>query len=317
LGARIVEWFWRGASLAKQRELVPPASERAQVFARRARVSVDVANVAHTSVPLEPSHDAIASELYRQAAYWASCALSENREAASLEVEKVWAALDEALLAPPGGGVATAASLRELARTGSFAHFAELSSAEQLRARLSLRQLAETLLARFDERGAVLKALRAQRIWRLSLLALLVLGVAQGAIAVAQRRELAAGKPWRLSSDYGIGGCSSPEQQCPENGGYFFHTNVNDHSPWIEFDLAATQQISTVDVENRKDCCGERAIPLAVEVSTDHKHWRVVAQRDEVFSTWRASFPGTQARWVRLRVLKPGILHLNSVRIYR
>ena len=320
LGARIAEWFWRGASLAKQRESVPPASERAREFARRARVSIDVANVAPTSLPLEPSHEAIASELYRQAAYWAACALSDNSEAVSLEVLQVWAGLDEGLFAPPEGGVATSESLRELARTGSFTHFAELSSDEQHRARLSLRHLAETLLARFDERSAVLRSLRAQRIWRLSLLMLLVVGVVQCAIwamvAHRERSELAAGKQWRLSSDYGNGGCSSPEQQCPQNSGYFFHTNVNDHSPWIEFDLAATQQISTVEVENRRDCCGERAIPLAIEVSTDHKHWQVVARRDAEFSTWNASFPATQAHWLRLRVLKPGILHLHGVRIY-
>jgi hypothetical protein len=177
LGARIVEWFWRGASLAKQRSLLAPRGERGQLLARRARVSADLANIAHISQPLEPSHDAIASELYRQSAYWAARALSEDDLASSADVAKAWDALDEASFSPPVEGVVTADALRELARTGSFVHFAELSTDEQRRARLSLRQLAETLLARFDERTAALRSLRAQRIWRVSALLVLVLGV--------------------------------------------------------------------------------------------------------------------------------------------
>jgi len=184
-----------------------------------------------------------------------------------------------------------------------------------------MRELASTLLAKFDERSAPLKSVRAQRTRRLVLLVLLVLGFAEVVVWVnaarQQQNELSAGKSWRLSSNYGLGGCSSPEQECPGNTGYFFHTGENDHSPWIEFDLATLQQVSSVRVENRQDCCFERALPLAIEVSLDHKRWQEVARRDAEFSSWHASFEPVQARWLRLRVLKRSTLHLHSVRIYR
>jgi hypothetical protein len=320
LGKRVLEWFWRAESLARQRRLLPPAGEHAQLLARRARVSAEVASVAYTSLPLEPSHEAIASELYRQSAYWAACALLRDGPAPSVDAAAVWDALDERLLTPPEGGVATPNELRQLARTGSFAVFAELSADEQQRARLSLSQLTQTLLAKFDEGGAALKSIRAQRIWRLLLLSLLILGAVQGVVWARdphwQRGELSAGKAWQLSSTYGIGGCLSPEQHCPGNTGYFFHTGMNDQSPWIEFDLASLQRVSTVQVENRQDCCEERAVPLTVEVSRDHQLWQSVARRDALFSTWSVSFDAVSARWVRLRVLKPSALHLHSVRIY-
>ena len=91
---------------------------------------------------------------------------------------------------------------------------------------------------------------------------------------------------------------------------------MNDHNPWIEFDLGALQRVSMVRVENRQDCCGERAVPLAVEVSRDHRRWQSVARRDAVFSTWDAAFDSVETRWIRLRVLKPSTLHLHSVGIY-
>ncbi len=320
LGKRVVEWFWRAESLARQRQLRAPVSERACLLARRARVSADVANISFTSVPLEPSHEAIASELHRQSAYWAACALFEDGLAPSADPAPIWDALDQGSFMPPEGGLATPDAVHQLASTGSFAVFAEFPPDEQVRARLSMSQLAQTLLTQFEERGAALRSIRAQRIWRLLLLVVLALGVVLGVLwiidAHRQRSELSAGKQWRLSSSYGAGGCASPEQQCPENTGYFFHTGMDDHSPWIEFDLAALQRVSAVQVENRQDCCGERAVPLTVEVSRDHKHWQSVARRDAVFSTWSASFDAVQARWVRLRVLRPSALHLHSVRIY-
>jgi len=317
-----VEWFWREAALAKLRRQTSQAGERAQSFARRARVTADEANVTHTSEPWEPLREAIASELYRQSAYWAACALSEDPSSGipSTDAGPPWEALEDRLFNPPEGGVATPDALRQLARTGSFTYFAELSRDELRRARLSLRWLARALLARFDERLAPLKAIRAQRYRRLGLLVVLLLGAALGATWVREvrlrRTELSAGKSWRLSSSYGTGGCTSPEQKCPENTGFFFHTRVNDHNPWIEFDLATPQQVSIVEVENRQDCCFERALPLAVEISRDHKSWQEVARRDADFSTWRASFDAVQARWVRLRIPQPGTLHLHAVRIY-
>jgi len=68
-------------------------------------------------------------------------------------------------------------------------------------------------------------------------------------------------------------------------------------------------------VDNRLDCCRERAIPLVVEVSTDQKEWRQVAVRHQLFDTWRADFPRVETRWVRLSVPRKTFLHLSRVRL--
>jgi hypothetical protein len=129
------------------------------------------------------------------------------------------------------------------------------------------------------------------------------------------RRDLAVGKPWRASSKYGFGGgCQSPEQTCPENVGYFFHTE-EERSPWIEFDLGAARSFSVVRVEDRIDFISDRAVPLVIEVSENHRTWRAVARKETEFVTWRASFATVHARWVRLRADKKTWLHLYRVRI--
>jgi hypothetical protein len=288
---------------------------------RRARASADAASVTHTSKPWDQCYEATAAELYRQSAHWAARALVEESPGSPTASDgNLWDAVDDQLLSPPEGGVTSPQVLRELVRSSSFAELAELSRDDLYRALLSLRALTQVLLTKFDERGASVAKLRRQRFWRLGGLFVCLLALVQGAAwmraARLQRSELAAGKSWRLSSNYGSGGCKSPEQSCSENTGFFFHTRVNEHSPWIEFDLAAPRQVSVVEVENRTDCCSDRALPLAIEVSQDHRSWHAVAHRDADFSTWRASFGAVQARWVRLRVLKPSTLHLHAVRIY-
>jgi hypothetical protein len=71
------------------------------------------------------------------------------------------------------------------------------------------------------------------------------------------------------------------------------------------------------DITNRTDCCLERSVPLVVETSPDDKTWREVARRDAQFTTWGDSFPPDPAvRYLRVRVLRPSMLHLASVKIH-
>jgi hypothetical protein len=72
-----------------------------------------------------------------------------------------------------------------------------------------------------------------------------------------------------------------------------------------------------VDIINRRDCCEERTIPLIVEVSDNRAQWREVARRKETFTQWTAELPKTSARYVRLRVGKRTIFHLEGVSVYR
>jgi hypothetical protein len=125
--------------------------------------------------------------------------------------------------------------------------------------------------------------------------------------------NLAAGRPWRASStfascDPGHPGCGGAAAR------FFFHTQ-EEAFPWVEFDLGGPKWVRRVEVRNRLDCCGERAVPLAVEVSDDDVRWVEVARKDIPFDTWTAKFPSVRASHVRLRVLRKSFLHLEDVAI--
>lgn len=94
----------------------------------------------------------------------------------------------------------------------------------------------------------------------------------------------------------------------------FFHT-TEQPSPSITFDLDRIVDVRAVTVVNRGDCCGDRAVPLLVEVSENNLSWREVTRRTTDFHRWEARFAPTSARWVRLRVPRPTRLHLESVAI--
>lgn len=128
--------------------------------------------------------------------------------------------------------------------------------------------------------------------------------------------NLAARKAWRTNG--GSYGGSATEGRLPRSGtedSYFFHT-VEESQPWLEVDLGAEKRIQAFKVENRRDCCQERAVPLVAETSTDGETWTFVGRRRGMFSTWKASFPARQARYVRFRSERRTTLHLSQVKIY-
>ena len=315
---RVFDWFWRGSTLAKAREAFPAPSERESALAQRARQSAEGARNLLTPVdPPEGSVHANACESYRQAAYWALCSIAARSSGAPVlsYTEATWDGLDEQLVAQATEGTARADALRAALRTGSFVYFAELPREEQVLLCSELQTLVLLLSERLNERNRALLAVYFQSGWRFGVLVLALLGVLIGMFVLRQSRELAHDKPWRASSALGSAGCKSPAQACPESPAFFFHT-TEEENPWVEFDLGAAKSVSVVEVDNREDCCTERAYPLAVEVSTDHKKWKTVARTDENFKTWRASFATLDARWVRLRVLKHTFFHLAGVRIF-
>jgi len=320
ISKRIIDWFWRGSTLEKARQALPPLSERAATFARRARASSELAqNMLASDEPGEMSSEGSACETYREASYWALCALVARAEPTfePNDSELVWNGLDDALLVQASGAERVEV-LRSALRSGSFIYFAELSLAEQTALLPELRKLAQALLVKLDERSIALDAIYLERAWRLALLVLLALGIAVSPIfiksALEARSQLNQGKPWRASSKYEAGGYTSPAQKCPESPNYFFHTN-EEPSPWVEFDLGTSQKIKKVQVDNRVDCCSDRADPFVVEVSDDRKHWRRVARHEGEFTTWEATFTA-EARYLRLRLLHQNYFHLTGVRIF-
>ena len=318
-GKRVCEWFWRGAALAETRRALPEPSERSVELARRARHSADIAR--SILLPAQPLDDAsiraAASELYRESAYWALCSSSADSSeiAGTVYDESVWEGLDLPLLARAVHASERIEPLRALLRAGSFVYFAELPRAERVSACLELQELAQLLCERLDARAHALRARYLERSFRLGLLALLVLAGVVGALCLRDAHELAAGKPWTVSSSLGGAGCVSPAQHCAQSPSFFFHT-TEEANPWVEFDLGATKSISRVRIENRQDCCSDRAVPLTVEVSTDHKNWKTVARQAEDFTSWSVSFGSVEGRWVRLSTHKHTFLHLAEVRIW-
>jgi F5/8 type C domain-containing protein len=319
-GKRVLEWFWRGAALAESRRALPEPSPRIMELALRARHSADIAR--SVLMPAEPIEDAsiraAASELYRESTYWALCALSADSGAGAGTVydESIWERLDEPLLAQAVHGSERALALRALLRAGSFVYFAEQSQATRVLACSELQGLARLLCDKIDARERALRANYLQRGLRLGVLALLVLVAVVGTLLRwRDARELAAGKPWSASSSLNGVGCVSPAQQCAQSPSFFFHT-TEEANPWVEFDLGVTRSISRVGIENRRDCCSDRAVPLTVEVSTNHKNWKTVARQAEDFTSWNISFDSVEARWVRLRTPRQTYLHLAEVRIW-
>ena len=318
---RVIEWFWRGAALREARHAFPELSEQAAELAQRAISSADAAaSVIGHGDPPQPSSEPHASELYRQSAYWAVRALALGSEAESTWGSDAgeWDLLDAGLLARVAEDREQREWLHSTLRSGSFVSFVDLPASARSRACRQLRQIAESLLAQLDRRRRALRALQVQRAWRIALPVLLVLGCATGMLLreSARRRasDIALGKTWRISSQVAGLGCKSPAQECAESPNFFFHTS-SQAEPWIEFDLGEPHQVSKLEIDNRKECCEQRAVPLAIEVSEDQRIWRAVATRDEVFRHWSAGFAPVRARWVRLRLRKTGILHLSRVRI--
>jgi len=300
---------------------MPAPGPRALTFEQRAQVSLELAKDAlESNRPGEAGSEGNACEIYRQACYWALCALSAHADPRfrAEETERAWDSLRDEWLMQAAGDPERADSLRSALRSGSFVYFAELPAAEQRLKLAELSKLSQLLFAKLAERSVALDAVYLKRAWRLALLGLLALCVALTPALMKKvqdaRSDLSVGKAWRTSSKY-EGGCKSPAQQCAENTGYFFHTQ-DDATPWIEFDLGSSQRVSKVRVENRSDCCSERADPLAIEVSNDQKHWRKVAHHQGDFTTWEAPFNPVNARYLRIRLLKQGYLHFAAVHIY-
>jgi hypothetical protein len=319
---RVWQWFWR----SDLRRLAQPLGTTQAELLRRARLAAEVARrIGNSPEPLDGSAEPIQCDLHRQSIYWSLRALnpSQNLEPSALGSELAGASpfsgVEPSLLLKAAGNPD---ALRQVERALSgltFQDFAVLPPAERANLLAALRGVGAALSAELAASERIVQALWLQRLLRLGLLfVLLAVGVALVAKVrdnAELGRDLAVGKAWRTSSFNG--GCHTPEQDCPETPDYFFHSQ-QEAEPWVEFDLGSKARFSAVRVDNRKDCCTERASPLVVEVSNDQQTWKTVARHEGVFGTWLAEFAATEARWVRLRVAnKQAILHLAHVRILR
>lgn len=165
--------------------------------------------------------------------------------------------------------------------------------------------------ALLDEAHARAPAPAPSRLRRLAWLAPALFVAALAGWMAWRPTDLARGRPFRASSHF----ASYPEQGRVDvrgPGELLFHTR-EEESPWVELDLGEPRAFSRVEVRNRTDCCGQRALPLVVEVRSGDEPWLRVARRDRPFVTWTAELEPTSARFVRLRALGKTLLHLEGI----
>lgn len=126
--------------------------------------------------------------------------------------------------------------------------------------------------------------------------------------------DLAEGKRWEASSAWGafprVGVMTG---DAPIDGR--FHTH-DEQDPWVRLDLGQVRRVHAIRIENRTNCCKERAIPLSIELSVDGESWQVVGYRRVPFDTMRQQFPAQQARYVRLRIDRRSSLHMRRISVY-
>jgi hypothetical protein len=127
--------------------------------------------------------------------------------------------------------------------------------------------------------------------------------------------DLLRGRPFRTSSEWAR--CEPEKQLC--GGGHakiFFHTN-EEPNPFIVYDLGQVRSPRRVEVTNRRDTNLEmRAVPLLLQASLDGVTWHELARRDYWFDEWRADFPATPARYLKLQVGRTSMLHLERVQAW-
>jgi hypothetical protein len=320
--ARVFSFLWPRSGLP-----AVPIGERtpaAVALVGRARAALEIGEQA--LYPVEPLRrgggEGVACELFREAVVFALLAhaelAGESARAGKEEAKgHAWTLVDPSLLDAAAGGAEPLAELRTLVETQSFVELAALELAAQRRTSERLRSFAEALLRPLDAPARQLERVWVQRIARVGVVIALLFGVALVVREVKRWQErqadLAVRATWTASS-LGYGACKSPVQHCKESPTFFFHT-AQETKPWIVFDLKGTKHISAIFVENRHDCCGDRAVPLVVEVSTDNKRWKEVARQTAEFTTFAKRFSRVKARYVRLRVDRASMLHLATVRI--
>ncbi len=323
---RAGEWLWRGQALRRAKAESVAALDA--IAHQRARIAAEVGEQA-----LDPPGpwragraDHLAAALFVESIGWSLRAARQPSDIppspdAKLDVPSSRAELDQAmdvqqeLLPSACEGRDVLARPRRYVTDRAFESTSAATDDVEIAAR-TLQRVAHNLVALTERSRPQMSRLLLQRVTRsgglLLLLIATVLAATMGRDFLERRADLSVNKPWSASSSYEVA-CQSPKRHCNDKD-YFFHTQ-EEPNPWLELDLQRRERISGVRVINRRDCCAERAVPLVVELSSDHETWREVARRDEPFASWRASFAPQEARWVRLRVARRSLLHLSDVRV--
>jgi hypothetical protein len=295
--------FFRAAALRQERaRLALSAEQRAALD--QAALLVEIARRVARPVEALPAgaRPAVRLSLYRDAVYWAFVAARPGTEPPPPDLRACWTAQPAsalAALAPEGALAVVERALLDTPASSLAVTEEEATAAGAF---------AEALVAELEAPRARVERIRGQR-WARIFAALGMLVVALlGLRALALGPNLAAGKPFRTSSSWA--GCAND----PPCMALAFHTEPQ-ADPWAMLDLGRPTAFHRIEVTNRQDCCGDRAVPLVVEVGDDNAHWREVARRDDEFSSWTIKLPSLTARYLRFRVPRQTVLHLQRVAV--
>lgn len=313
-----LQWLTRGAALREARASVRELDARTRELRRRAQLACELADRLYDPIDAlrAGSGAPLAVDLYRQASYWAMCALQPDT--ATKPAAELWNA-SQAHIHWAVPDAEQRDRLRTLLVDDTFVEIANRAQQEQAELMAAARALAHASIEALDHPKQTVNRLLLQRLVRIALLVFVALGATLGGLWTHDRLnhvpDLAAGKPWRASSTWAP--CEPSVRRCGSlRTDIFFHT-AEDATPWLEYDLRAPTRFSSIFVRNRTDAAPDRAIPLMIEVSNDRKVWREVARRKESFRTWTAHFKPQTARYLRLRVARRSYLHLEKVMVHR
>lgn len=320
----MLEWFTRNEALAhaQRGEGVFTAAQR--VLFERARGAylaagqvspADDRTTALEAVGDETARTLLALSILRDAAAWA---LAASQPSPPGSLADAWNAADPARLANAATDPESLCRARRVLLDEEALSRRARPSADLIADLAVTRRFVGALVVELEQRAHGVARARAERwIRSASVVGILVAALfALNAAMDAGRADLVAQAQWTASSnDLGWSASASGRGGARGVANVFFHTR-DENNPWVEFDLGRTQGFSHVVIENRGDCCQERAIPLIIETSDDHRRWLEIARRTDGFATWDASFfLLLQARYVRLRVPRRTVFHLQSVDI--
>lgn len=194
---------------------------------------------------------------------------------------------------------------------------AEWNAARQASSRQLSRRVVQ-LIAR-ERRAIFFEQLRRRWPWlvRVALCSCAIVGLALGGAALWHRAhpDLLRDRPFETSSEFAR--CEPKKRRCAGAAtAIFFHTN-EEAEPFIVYDLGQVKSPRRIEVTNRRDNnLAMRAVPLILQASLDGVTWRELARREYWFDVWRADFPATRARYLKLSVGRRSMLHLERVQAW-